>query len=392
MIRRESGRRRWLMAVVAIVTVASACSGGDQQESNSTPDPAASEEATTPAVAEPPPPSSGEGEAAPPETTGPGQASTRESACPGVPAGVSRFELEVEGNVYSIRVLIPTDRDGVDVPLPVVLNWHGLGSNGFQQAQLTGYDLLAEQDGFLAVHPTGLPATELAGAGVELPADQRGRRSWELAQLDVPGRDDVAMASELIDRLVADYCGDETRIYSTGMSNGGFFTSLLVCELSDRLAAAVSVAGLSHPDDCAPQQPVPFMAFHGTADQVVPYSGGDSSLLDAAGAVGAGADIPPEIEQFFEQAMPEEFEQFAASFGCDAEPAAEAISEEVTALRYTGCDGGVPLVFHRIEKGGHTWPGSPLGLLFTRQLGETTFDVSATIDGWRFMRQFSLNQ
>ncbi len=377
------------MAVVAMMTVASACSGGDEQESSSAPDPAVSAEATTATIAEPPP-TSGEVGATPPETTGPGPAATSESACPGVPAGVSRFELEVEGHVYSIRVLAPTDRDGVDVPLPVVLNWHGLGSNGFQQAQLTGYDLLAEREGFLAVHPTGLPATELAGAGVELPAGQRGRRSWELAQLDVPGRDDVAMASELIDRLVADYCGDEARIYSTGMSNGGFFTSLLVCELSDRLAAAVSVAGLSHPDDCAPERPVPFMAFHGTADQVVPYNGGDSSLLDASAADVAGAAIPPEIERFFEQVMPDEFGQFAASFGCGSEASTEPVSDEVTAFRYDDCDGGIPLVFFRIDGGGHTWPGSPLGLLLSRQLGETTFDVSATIDGWEFMRRFSL--
>jgi polyhydroxybutyrate depolymerase len=380
------------MAVVAMVTVASACSGGDQQESSSKPEPAVSDEATTATSAEPPPSSSEEVGATPSETTEPGPASTSESVCPGVPAGLSRFELEVEGNVYSIRVLVPTDRDGIDVPLPVVLNWHGLGSNGFQQAQLTGYDLLAQQEGFLAVHPTGLPATELTGAGVELPAGQQGRRSWELAQLDVPGRDDVAMASELIDRLVADYCGDETRVYSTGMSNGGFFTSLLVCELSDRLAAAVSVAGLSHPDDCAPERPVPFMAFHGTDDQVVPYSGGDSSLLDAAGAVGAGADIPPEIGRFFEQVMPDEFGQFAASFGCGSEASTETISDEVTAFRYDGCDDGIPLVFFRIDGGGHTWPGSPLGLLLSRQLGETNFDVSATVDGWEFMRQFSLSR
>lgn len=385
---------------MVVVALLAACSAGGNADSESAPttglesttssaestasEPSPSTRSWTTDVVEPLPPESSEL---------PG-ATDVESACPGVPAGVSRFELEVAGNSYSIRVLTPTARDNLDGPLPVVMNWHGLGSNGFQQAQLTGYEFLAEQEGFLVAHPTGLRAAGVTASGIEVPDAQQGRRSWELAQLDAPGRDDVAMTSLLIDHLVADFCGDETRVYATGMSNGGFFTSLLVCELADRLAAAVSVAGLSHPDSCAPDRPVPFMAFHGTADRVVPYEGGESTLLEDSGTAdgdAADAAVPAELQAFFEQSMPDEFDQFAASFGCDPEPVAEPISDDVTAFRYEGCSDDVPLVFHRIDGGGHTWPGAPLGLLLTRPLGETTFDVSATIDGWEFMRRFSLD-
>ena len=102
-------------------------------------------------------------------------------------------------------------------------------------------EALAEAERFIAVHPTGVPA------------EGDTRNSWQLASSPGDGsRDDVAFADSLIDELIANWCADPDRIYSIGMSNGGFFTARLVCEMADRLAAAVSVAGLYHPDGCSP--------------------------------------------------------------------------------------------------------------------------------------------
>ncbi len=250
------------------------------------------------------------------------------------------------------------------------MNWHGLGSDGPQQAQFSDYESLAEAEGFIVAHPTGVPG--LAGT----------QNSWELEQFDDPTRDDVAMAETMIDQLIADYCVDQTRVYSTGMSNGGFFTSRLVCDLSDRIAAAVSVAGVTHPDGCTPDRAVPFMAFHGTADGVVPFDGGSSVLVED-GALPAAAE-------FFSQVMPDEFAEFADSSGCDPEPESEEVSPTVTRYEWSGCDDGAELVFFEIAGGGHTWPGSPLGPFLTDVLGVTTNDVDATADGWAFMEQFQL--
>lgn len=61
--------------------------------------------------------------------------------------------------------------------------------------------------------------------------------------------------------LVEDYCVDETRVYATGMSGGGLFTSQLVCEMSDRVAVAVSVAAISYPESCDPVRPVPLIFY-----------------------------------------------------------------------------------------------------------------------------------
>lgn len=300
----------------------------------------------------------------PAETTGLGP-----EGCSSHEPGVQTVTLDTGDDTRDLRIFLPSVYDGS--PLAMVINWHGLGSDGPQQAIFSNYETLAEAEGFLVVHPTGVPA----------PGDTRN--SWELAQFNDPGRDDIAMAESVIDHLITNYCADPSRVYSTGMSNGGFFTSRLVCELSDRIAAAVSVAGITHHDGCNPERAVPLMAFHGTADAVVPFAGGVSTLVEE--------NATPEALDFFTQVMPEEFAEFAASNGCDPDPTVEAVSDEVTRYDYINCSDDVGQVFFEVTDGGHSWPGSPLGPFVVDTLGYTTNDVSATVDGWAFMSQYSLN-
>jgi polyhydroxybutyrate depolymerase len=331
----------------------------------STETPADTASATEPASTEPAattPPATDE----PPATDAfviDGPARVRPS-CDSLTRGVSEFTLDAGGAVHDVRIFVPTDV--VSDPAPIVLNWHGLGSTGPEQAAFSGYETLAEQEGFIVAHATGI------AGGV-------GRNSWELTEFDTPERDDLAFADALIDTVVADWCADPGRVYSTGMSNGGFFTSELVCARADRVAAAVSVAGTTHPASCEPARAVPYLAFHGTDDNVVPYAGaGESVLVDEV-----------EADGFFGQVMPDEFAEFAADAGCDPDPGRTEETPEVISYTYSGCDDDVPMTFYEIVGGGHTWPDSPLA----DQLGDLGFftdDISATADGWAFMSQYSL--
>lgn len=290
------------------------------------------------------------------------------AGCSSLPTGLSEISLDAGGAEHAVRIRVPTSFSG-DV-MPAVLNWHGLGSNGLEQLALTNYETLAEAEGFVAVHASGVPDP------------LSGRNSWELIDDQDPARDDLEFADALIDELVDRWCVDADRVYSTGMSNGGLFTARLVCERADRIAAAVSVAGTSHQADCAPSRSVPYWAYHGTADEVVPFDGnGQSSLL-------VGIE-DPRLAEFFAQVIPEEFAEFGADFGCSTAPTVVQVSDDVKRYDYEGCD--VPLSFFEIADGGHTWPGSPLGPLLVNSLGYTTPDVSATADGWAFMSQFSLS-
>ena len=266
---------------------------------------------------------------------------------------------------YTYQWTVPSGYTGE--PIPVVLDFHGIGSNGAQQAVFAGWAAKAEAEGFLAIQPTG----------ISVPGDDRA--SWELPQFELPIRDDIRMVLDLIDLAAANVCIDPARIYATGMSNGGFFTSEIVCDLSNRIAAAVSVAGVTHHGSCNPSRAVPYLAFHGTADTVVPFSGGGESTLAGAG----------DEQEFFEQVMPAEFAEFAADFGCQ-NPTDTDITAEVKLTSWSECDDEVEVGFYTISGAGHTWPGSQISAAIT-SLGVTNLDVDATALSWEFFSRHSLS-
>lgn len=305
-----------------------------------------------------------------PSVTTPATTTTAPAPCAPPTRGLTETVLSAGGAEHPLRIVVPSSFSGH--PLPVVIDWHGLGSNGPQQASYSGYEALAEEQGFIAVHPTGV---------ADAPG---GANSWQLFPAPGRQRDDLAFAGSLIDELVTNWCADPARVYSTGMSNGGFFTARLICAMADRIAAAVSVAGTYHPESCRPARAVPYMAIHGTADKVVPYLGGESTL--------AGTGAGDELRVFFEQVMPDEFAEFAADAGCDATTVDTGIGDDVIEHEYTGCDGGTPMIFDEVQGGGHTWPSSPMAALTAGALGYTTDDIDATRDGWAFMSQSTLGE
>jgi len=277
--------------------------------------------------------------------------------------GNESYEIESGGNSYAYSLLVPKDYDGT--PVSLVLNFHGLGSNGGQQAGFSGYPALANAEGFAVLHPTGL---------VIDPED--GRSSWELSLAATDARDDVQFVRDLLDEVAGRICYDAARVYSTGMSNGGLFSSELICQLGDRIAAAASVAGVTHSPSCEPSRPVPYIAFHGIDDVVVPYDGGGVSSLGES--------------EIFEQVMPDEFAEFATDFNCD-QPTAVELTAEATRFDYDGCDDDVEMSFYALEGHGHNWPGSPIGLALAADLGANNMDVDATALSWEFFQRHSLD-
>jgi polyhydroxybutyrate depolymerase len=104
--------------------------------------------------------------------------------------------------------------------------------------------------------------------------DPVGSQFW--SSFGISSIDDVGFLSALIDKIQSEYSIDNNCIYSTGMSNGGFMSYELACQLSYRIAAIASVTGSmvqSRFDNCNATHPTPVMQIHGTADPTVPYLG-----------------------------------------------------------------------------------------------------------------------
>jgi polyhydroxybutyrate depolymerase len=152
-------------------------------------------------------------------------------------------------------------------PAPLVVMLHGYGSNGHDHAEGWGLPALAEREGFVLASPDGT-------------LDSRGGRFWNAtdACCDFDGVrvDDVAYLGALIDDASRQVSIDARRVYVVGHSNGGFMAHRLACEMSQRVAAVVSLAGAGvlEASRCQPRSPVAIAQVHGTRDTIVRPAGG----------------------------------------------------------------------------------------------------------------------
>lgn len=144
-------------------------------------------------------------------------------------------------------------------PLPLLLDFHGWGHSAEGVWRVSRFKALAERDGFITAYPDGLP--------VRLRREE-SRPGWEI--LGVDGNRDLAFTKAMLDEIEHDYCIDRARIYSTGFSNGAFFTNLLGCVLSDRIAAIAPVGGGRITVPCRPDRAVPVLIYHGRMDELIP--------------------------------------------------------------------------------------------------------------------------
>ena len=95
---------------------------------------------------------------------------------------------------------------------------------------------------------------------------------------------DLQFVWDLLADVRKDYCIDSSRIYATGLSNGGGFVGTLACNdtVGGEFAAFAPASGAFYTDatgvddGCKPARSVtPIMEFHGGADNSVFYNGGE---------------------------------------------------------------------------------------------------------------------
>ena len=150
-------------------------------------------------------------------------------------------------------------------PAPVVFVFHGFGGDPLSLMDETGFNQLADKNGFFVVYPRGTSASWNAG----------GCCGNAIAQ----NRDETAFVKQILVDLQTFAMIDPERVYATGISNGGMMSYRLACEMSDTFAAIAPVAGPLFYTPCEPQEPVAVMHVHGPKlDSIVPFAGGTSSI------------------------------------------------------------------------------------------------------------------
>lgn len=171
--------------------------------------------------------------------------------------------VDVAGTKREVILDVP-DRVKAGTPAPLLLDFHGFGHSGAGVWNVSGFKAVAEREGFITAYPEGLPVTlTIRGEKMQGPG-------WEMEA--IAGNRDVAFTAALLDQLERDYCIDRRRIYSTGFSNGAFFSHLLACAMAGRIAAVAPVSGGMPRVECAPTRPVPILIQHGTEDELIPIA------------------------------------------------------------------------------------------------------------------------
>jgi polyhydroxybutyrate depolymerase len=249
---------------------------------------------------------------------------------PGGPSGCGKAATPVVaqqrhllsgGVVRSFLLTIP-DGYKPHVRTPLILDFHGHGSNAAQQSVYTQLDAKAKSRGFIVATPDGIDN-----------------------QFDfVEPSDDFTFTQDLVRYLDSILCVSTTRRFSTGMSNGGAMSGAVACLPELDLKAVAGVTAML--PACANGTTMPVLYFHGNADPIVNYA--------VAGPVIAS---------------------WAARDGCDATPVETRIEPDIQVRTFVHCDHGLSATLYTIEGGGHTWPD---GIVDLPQFGGTTRTIDAT--------------
>ena len=240
---------------------------------------------------------------------------------------------------------------------PLVFNFHGYTSNSTEQMFYADFRPIADTAGFIIVHPMGT-------------LDNNGTTHWNVGW-ETSTVDDIGFTETLLDTISKRYNIDSNRVYSTGMSNGGYISLLLACQLSERFAAVASVTGsmtTGTTTDCTPTHPIGVMQIHGTADPTVPYNGS------------FGTNTIPQVVNHWVN-----YNNCDTAIVVNVEDIDSTDGSTVEHYIYANGDNCVNAEHFKITNGAHRWPGQTL------VTSGTNYDIDGATEVWRFFLQHKMS-
>jgi polyhydroxybutyrate depolymerase len=253
---------------------------------------------------------------------------------------------------------------------PLLFVLHGGGGTNRGMLRLTNrrFNELADRDGFFVVYPQGIDKSWNDGRPDKISGAHR------------KGIDDVGFFRALIEYLVNEYPIDSDRIFVTGISNGGLMSFRLGCGLPEKIRAIAPVTAQipsAIEPLCRSESAVSLAVFNGTEDPLVPYSGGQITVLRRERGEVLSTDETIRIWRKKNRCTPEARTTQLADIASDG--------TRVTRIEYTQCAAASKVVLYRIEGGGHAWPDGRQ-YLPVRLIGRTSRDINACDEIWEFFR------
>jgi polyhydroxybutyrate depolymerase len=234
--------------------------------------------------------------------------------------GISVHTISAGGLERTYRIYKPA---GLPASAPLVVMLHGGFGSGTQAERAYGWDKLADSSKFVVAYPEGLNrAWNVNGGGC------CGKPAKE-------GIDDVAFITAVVGDIGNNVGIDASRVYATGISNGGIMSYTLACNTV--LFAAIGPDSATQLDPCRSPHPTSVMHVHGTADRLIRYGG-----APGAGVAHINGPPVPELNTFWRNVD-----------RCGVPVV--TISGRVTTST-AACSDNRSVVLVTVDGGGHEWP------------------------------------
>jgi polyhydroxybutyrate depolymerase len=283
------------------------------------------------------------------------------------PSEQKTINLTIDGNIRSFVIYIPIGYNNAG-KMPLIFAIHGGSGTPEGMINIANFKTIADRDKVVLVYPAGV------------------QNNWNDGRPTIPnqlGINDVRFFNQLCDYMINNYSVDGAKIYATGISNGGFMSSRLGCELSNRIAAiavdAATIEATTIAPNCNPGRSVPAIYIHGTTDPLVPFTGGQMTAGGTAGGT---------ILSHFQA-----IDKWITINGCNTTPTIADlpnIANDGTTIKqrvYSGGTNGSEVVSYVVLNGGHTWPQ---GYQYLNEaiIGKTSQDMNACEVIWTFFKRF----
>ena len=274
------------------------------------------------------------------------------SASVSVPTGSSTQKLTVGGMDRTYRLYVPSSLS-FSSKVPLVVMMHGALGSGRQAEREYGWDEEADSGHFVVAYPDGYHRTWNAGSCCG-PAQQKHV-------------DDVGFIKKMVSTLSSQMPIDQSRIYGTGISNGGLMAYQMACATD--IFAAIGPDSSTMLRSCTSPNPTSVLHIHGTADHTIPLDGGHGKRTKSADwpPVSRGISIMRSVDK--------------------CQSATSSTSSSVT-KSVAQCADNRTVELITIAGAGHQWPGGKTDNPLEKKMGldEPSTALNATATFWAFFK------
>ena len=241
---------------------------------------------------------------------------------------------------------------------PLVFVCHGYTGSAEDIMDYSEFNSLADEFGFAVCYPQGIE-------------DSGGDTFWNVGY-DFHGNetvDDVVFLQNLNTYLQGTNSLDPSKVFCTGMSNGGDLCYMLACEASETFRAVAPISGMVLQDivnDCNPDEEVSILEVHGTNDNVTFYDGDPTNS--------GGWGVYPSMAQTMAF--------YNGLFGLTLQDSGNLPNTNtndgstVSFEKFGDPQSCTEIWLYTVNNGGHDWPGA-----------WGNMDIEASREAWNFFAQ-----